>query len=100
MSHDGSSSPISWCAGLLLLSIRGLLLWIVVPLATVAWAAIKFLTRAKRVTYGQYLGWVDLNLIAILHASLLRPLIRNRMKRIPFAEMNEVTYRMRILDFW
>jgi len=53
-------------ASLTLLLFRGVLLWLVVPVATCVWVMLAVLRR-RPAGLGQFLGWVDLNLIAALN---------------------------------
>jgi hypothetical protein len=81
-------------AGLALLVVRGALLWVVVPLAVLVW----FLSFAwlwhRDVTFGQFLGWIDLNLMALLSRSILRPLFRVPPSWAPASQMSRVTHRV------
>jgi hypothetical protein len=87
-----------FAAGFSLLMIRGLLLWLVVPLATVLWLPLWPLLRAQNVSIGQFLGWVDLNLVALIERTVLRPLLRNRFPWTAVRAMPDVTHRIGILD--
>jgi hypothetical protein len=84
--------------GLSLLLIRGLLLWLVVPLGLVLWLLLWPLLRARRVRLGQFLGWMDLNLVALLQHSLLRPLFVSRAPWIPASGLPSVSHRIGFLD--
>jgi hypothetical protein len=59
--------------GVALLVIRGVLLWVLVPLATITWllTLIPFLIRRSAVGPRRFIRWFDLNLIAFL-SRLLR----------------------------
>jgi hypothetical protein len=54
----------SIAGGLVVLVLRGLLLWLVVPIAVIAWPVVRARQRKSGVSLGQYLGWIDLNLVA------------------------------------
>jgi len=84
----------------LLLVIRGVLLWIVIPVAALAWfVRLPFaLVRRRRVTIGQMLGWADLNLMASLEASTLRPITRERSAFVPWRDAPTVSHRVSLLD--
>jgi hypothetical protein len=88
----------SVASGVAVLVIRGLLLWLVVPLAVICWLPLRFALRRRGATFGRYLGWVDLNLVACLERSVLKPIMRNPAKWVPVAEMPRVTHRVRLLD--
>jgi hypothetical protein len=84
----------------LLLVVRGLLLWIVLPVAALAWfVRLPYaLLRRRRVSIGQTLGWADLNLIACLEASLLRPIMRERSSFVRWHDAASVSHRPSLLD--
>ncbi len=84
--------------GLLLLAIRGALLWIVVPVAVVVWLGGAPWLLPRRVTLGVFLGWVDLNLLAFLERGLMRPLFRTRSPWSPVGEIAHTTHRIRFAD--
>jgi hypothetical protein len=88
----------SWIAGLTLLSLRGVLLWLLVPLVAMCWLPLAFPLRRKGVTFGRFLGWADLNLVAALERSILRPLVRQPIQWTPARAMLEVTHRVGWLD--
>jgi hypothetical protein len=87
---------VSTLAGVVLLIIRRPLLWIMIPSACVAWLPASFWLRRRSVGLGQFLGWVDLNMVACLERTLLRPLFRDRLAWTPVRAMPDVKYR---LDF-
>jgi hypothetical protein len=84
----------SFIAGLLLLLVRGVLLWVVIPIAICAWPFVYPRLRKKGVGFGQFLGWVDLNLMASLSQTVLRPLFRAPVEWVAWREMPEVTHRV------
>lgn len=85
-------------ASLALLSLRGVLLWLLVPVVAMCWLALAFPLRRKRVTFGRFLGWADLNLVAALEHSILRPLFRQPIQWTPARAMPDVTHRVGWLD--
>jgi len=88
----------SLTAGVALLLVRGVLLWIVVPLAFVCWLLLAIPLHRRGVTLGKFLGWVDLNLVALLGRTILRPIVRTSKSWVPVSAMPEVTHRLRFLD--
>jgi hypothetical protein len=80
--------------GTLLLGVRGVLLWALVPLATCVWLLIAPWLRRRGVGLGGFLGWVDLNFVALLARSVLRPLFADPPRWIGFREMAQVTHRI------
>ena len=87
--------------GLALLTLRGILLWVVIPLAFLAWLLLLPWLHSRRVTVGQFLGWVDNNLIVALERSVLRPLFRSPPQRwIPAHEIERVNHRIGKLDLY
>jgi hypothetical protein len=85
-------------AGVALLLARGVLLWIVVPLAFVCWLVLAIPLRRRGVTLGKFLGWVDLNLVALLGRTILRPIVRTPLDWVPVSGMPEVRHRLRAQD--
>ena len=87
--------------GLLLLILRGILLWIVIPLAFLAWLLLLPWLHSRRVTVGQFLGWVDNNFIAALQRSVLRPLFQSPPQHwIRAHDIERVTHRIGKLDLY
>jgi hypothetical protein len=84
--------------GLLVLVVRGVLLWIVMPVALVVWPFIRVSQRSARVTFGQYLGWVDLNLIACVQRIATPLLVRHPIAWTSARDMSEITHRLRATD--
>jgi hypothetical protein len=64
---------LHWAIALVLLLLRGVLLWIVIPAGFVAW--LFFHSWIQRATLGGCLAWYDVNLIAFLQRVLLRQFI-------------------------
>lgn len=85
-------------AGVALLLVRGVLLWIVVPVAFVCWLVLAVALRRRGVTLGKFLGWVDLNLVAFLGRTILRPIVRTPLNWVPVSAMPEVRHRLRSQD--
>ena len=88
-------NPVS---GLLLLFVRGVLLWLVVPLSAVAWLVFWPLMRRRNVRVGSLVGWADLNLIAALQRSLCRFGTKDPLNWTPWVELPLVTHRIRLDD--
>jgi hypothetical protein len=97
-----SQTPVirrnSILGGFVLLLIRGILLWVVVPVATCVWLVVALRLRRRGVTLGRFLGWIDLNLVACLQRTILRPLFRAPRDWVPVDEMPKVTHRLRASD--
>lgn len=98
MSEMDSIRRNSIVAGLLLLLVRGVLLWAVVPLAMCIWPFAYLRLRGAGVGLGQFLGWVDLNLMACLSQLVLRPLFREPVPWVAWRAMPQVTHRLRLID--
>jgi hypothetical protein len=94
----GEERRNSIIGGLAVLLIRGVLLWVVVPAATLVWPIVALRFRRRGVTFGRYLGWVDLNLIACLQRTMLRPLVRAPSDWVPAGQMPQVTHRLGATD--
>jgi hypothetical protein len=83
---------------LLLLLVRGLLLWLVVPVTFVGWLAAWPILRRRKIRLGQLLGWMDLNLIAAIEHSILRPLLASPFPWTPAKELPNISHRIGLLD--
>ena len=77
---------------LVLLTIRGFLLWLVIPIGFVAW--LTYFWWARSASLGQCLGWFDLNLVAFLQRMLKRFIPRATARRVPSQQMSAVTHRV------
>ncbi|UOQ90856.1 hypothetical protein MUN74_08140 [Agromyces endophyticus] len=89
---------MSEVAQLLLLVIRGILLWVMVPAGVLSWMVLGPMTNAS---LGACLGWFDLNLIAFVQRGLLRLVIRDpQAKWVPLAEMRATKHRIVFLGMW
>ncbi|MBN9633612.1 MAG: hypothetical protein J0I18_23940 [Actinobacteria bacterium] len=62
-------TPNDPIAGVLLVLLRGLLLWLLIPLGTVAWILTHWVSRTG---LGNFLGWLDNNMIAVLQRTVFR----------------------------
>jgi len=87
-------------AALILLLVRGFLLWLVVPVAALVGVVLKPYRRTMRrpIKIRQLIGWADLNLIAFLERGVLRTLFPNPQPFVPWAEVAHVTHRVNFLD--
>lgn len=97
-SRPGESPRMSVGAGFVLLMLRGVLLWIVVPIGILAWLFLGVILPRRGVTMGQFLGWLDLNLIAVIERTVLRRWVRSPLPWTPAADLPKVTHRVRALD--
>jgi hypothetical protein len=85
-------------SGLALLLIRGVLLWVVVPFAALGWVVAWPVRHFKKVGLGQLIGWSDLNLIAAVQRSILRPFTRRPLGWTSLKALPNVAHRIRLLD--
>ena len=87
---------------LLLLGVRGVLLWPVVPLAFCLWILL-LLPRAvfgsSYVSPGKVIAWADLNLTAAIGLLLLRPLGKD-VHFTPWSALETIEHRVSIVDAW
>jgi hypothetical protein len=94
---DSDRTPVwrwPWVSGFLFLCVRGLLLWIVVPVAALAWMVGWPYWHHKRVGISQMLGWADLNLAAGLMRTIFRPVVQDPLRWCPLDEAGTVTHRV------
>jgi hypothetical protein len=85
-------------AGICLLLLRGVLLWVAVPLGIVAWILLIPWFIRHGVRLGQFLGWIDLNLCSALERTILRPMIPQPVAWTPIGDMSQVTHRIGVID--
>lgn len=86
---------------LLFLVIHGVVLWVLVPLGTVAWALGSPWLVGRHVSLGKFLGWLDLNFSASLVRGLLSPGFRGTsLTWVSPREMRSVTHRVGFLDLF
>lgn len=79
---------------LIMLLVRGVLLWIVVPVAAVWWLIaipVDAIVRKPYVGLGQTIGWADLNLIALLTLGHSAPFVS-------WSQASKVKHRVSIID--
>ncbi len=89
---------VPFIPGLVILLVRGVALWFVIPIGALCWMVASPVMRRRGVGLGQLLGWLDLNLIALIERGLLKPLIRMPSAWTPIAELPNVTHRVRLFD--
>lgn len=68
-----SLTPADPIAGVAVLILRGLLLWVLVPVGFIAWILMSPWLLHKGVGPAKFLGWLDSNFTVLLERSLLRP---------------------------
>jgi hypothetical protein len=85
-------------AGLVLLGLRGLLLWLLIPFTILWWLVILPHWLKIKVGLGQLIGWSDLNLCAAIEKSVLRPFVKTRLNWVPLSEAPGVIHRVGLLD--
>jgi len=83
---------------LTLLFVRGFFLWLQIPLVTLWWLLTFPLWHRRHVSLGGLLGWADINFIALVDKSILRPFVKDRMKWLPVKAAGSVTHRISTLD--
>jgi hypothetical protein len=91
-------ASLSLPAGLLVLLSRGVLLWLVVPIAFITWLFALSWRRTARATLGECVGWFDVNLVAFLQTFVFSPLIPEPLAHyLPWSEMRGLLHRTRLL---
>ena len=95
----GSNEPdMGLITGLVMLCVRGVLLWLVIPLTVLAWILGLPFWRKQGATIEQLIGWADLNLIACLQRGPLRLSVRNPLHWTPVSEVSRVDHRVSFVD--
>ena len=92
------SQGVAAIGGVAFLVVRGVLLWLVVPVGFIWWLIAWPRFRSRRVRLGQVVGWLDLNLIAAISHMIFRPLIREPARYWTPGEMSAVTHRVLAAD--
>lgn len=94
-----SREALGAMGALVLLVVRGLLLWILIPLGFALW--LLSIGWGARVALGAFLGWLDLNLLAALERTLLRPVgglqSMPRVEFVPVRRMQSVSHRVHLV---
>ena len=94
-------SKSDFLAGILLLTVRGVLLWVVLPIGCLAWVLGAPWLHKRGIKIGQFLGWIDINLIALIQHSLLRPFYRNAaLPWLSAREISGVVHRAGLMDLY
>jgi hypothetical protein len=96
------TNVLAAAAALLFLCLRGILLWLVIPIACCVWLVIlvaRLILSKPYLALGKIVGWADLNLSAVLGQVLLRPL-GHRLPFTPWSQVNQVSHRVRLADPW
>ena len=83
--------------GVALLSVRGVLPWLVVPAAFCAWLVVGVRLRRRGISLPQFVGWADLNLVAGLQRLGMRS-GGAVTQRVLWSNMSAVTHRVSWLD--
>jgi hypothetical protein len=83
------------------LFVRGLLLWIVVPVGFVAWVGSSRWQIKRKVALGQFLDWIDSNMLIIIERSVLRPFFPTPTHSwVPTKDRAQVQHRIGVSDFF
>jgi hypothetical protein len=83
---------------LILLTVRGVLLWVIVPFGVLAWPLVVVASRKRGLRLGQFLGWLDLNLTSAIQRTVARPFFDGPIPWTPFSAAAGLTHRIRPLD--
>ena len=86
----------------LFLCVRGILLWLVIPIAFCAWLVMLLsrpMSRQPHLALGKVVGWADLNLSAAISQALLRPL-GHGIPFAPWADVDKVKHSVDWADPW
>lgn len=94
--HGPTREALGDLSALALLLVRGILLWIFIPIGFALWLLVFSWTA--RLGLGEFLGWLDLNLIAALHRVMVRPFNGSRVEFVPVGLIQTVTHRIHIVD--
>ena len=79
-----------------MLLVRGVALWLLVPIVVISYPVVR--ATGMQVSLGQALGWVDLNLIAVLQRAFTWRVFPEPVRFARWHEMPSVTHRIRAVD--
>jgi hypothetical protein len=83
----------------LVLVIRGVLLWAIVPLTFAVWLLTLLWTIPRQINFGAMLGWVDINFQMILTRGPFRLSFReSKAEWVPLRDMATVRHRVWFSD--
>lgn len=83
--------------------LRGLIIWILVPLEALVWTFGCYWFLKQRVGLGRFLGWMDANLWVLLLGISFATVDGEQLKEIPYRDIQTVTHRlggMGLTNFW
>jgi len=92
-------NEMGWISALVLIYVRSLLLWLVIPAGLIVWIFVFPLLQDRGVTLTLFLSWLDHNLIVMIQRGLLRPFRPFIGPRwIPARKMAKVEHRFKWND--
>ena len=92
-------SKSGFLARILLLTVRGVLLWVVLPMGCITWVLGAPRLHKRGIKIGQFLGGIDVNLIALIQHSLLCPFYRDSAQPwLSAREISRVVHRVGLMD--
>jgi hypothetical protein len=97
LRRPASLDDLGFIRALVLLWVRGVLLWIVVPAATALWFVLWPVWHRRHVSIGALLGWADLGLTALL-ARAVAPSVVAGLELPPLKDASSVTHRIGFFD--
>ena len=83
---------------LVLIAARGLLLWLIVPPVLLLWPLLAIPLRRRGIDVGQFLGWLDLNLISAIQRTLAHPFYDAPIPWTPLSAAAGVRHRIHMTD--
>lgn len=94
--HGPTREALGDVSALALLLVHGISLWIIIPIGFTLW--LLALSWTARLGLGEFLGWLDLNLIAALHRAMVRPFNGSRVEFVPARLIQTVIHRIHVVD--
>lgn len=96
--NSRSINPFAW---IVLLYLRGLLLWVLVPLGFLVWVVGAVWLVPRGATLRSFLGWLDIQLVVTLQLSILRPFFSEpSISEVRFADIATLGHRVGALDLY
>ena len=83
---------------LLVLTLHGVIMWITVPLSCAVACLILPIWRRRGARIGEVVGWIDLNVMALIFKTIIRPLVITTPKWVSLEDAKSSGYRISILD--
>ncbi|GAA2590851.1 hypothetical protein GCM10009862_31490 [Microbacterium binotii] len=87
-------------AGILVILLHSVMLWVLIPVGFVAWLVCVPFTFPRPVRLGSFLAWLAFNNVVLLQRVLFRPWFRTPSRWLAPREMRDVKHRISLHDLF